>query len=88
MFLPFSLNQDHLQSVLDRIFKLFDEDGNGMITFNELSAGLTVLCGGSREDKVETVFHLFDDNGGMNFSFISLYFSCKEDREYTSDYYY
>ncbi len=37
-------------------------DGNGEVDTGELLAGLSVLCGGSRDDKVETAFRAYDLN--------------------------
>ena len=49
--------------VSDELFEIFDADGNGFVDFAELASGLSVLCGGSREDKVAAAFSLFDTNG-------------------------
>ena len=43
--------------------------GNGVVDFTELASGLSVLCGGSRDDKVRAAFDLYDLNGD---GFISL----------------
>ena len=43
--------------------------GNERVDFAELASGLSVLCGGPRDDKVEAAFALFDINGD---GFISL----------------
>ena len=37
--------------------------GNGVVDFTELASGLSVLCGGSRDDKVKAAFSLYDING-------------------------
>jgi len=55
--------------VLDRLFEIFDENGDGVVDFTELSSGVSVLCGGSRGDKVAAAFSLYDFNGD---GFISL----------------
>jgi Ca2+-binding EF-hand superfamily protein len=51
-----------LRLILDRLFVIFDTDGNGVVDFCELSSGLSVLCGGSREDKFRSAFALYDLN--------------------------
>lgn len=48
--------------ILDRLFTIFDTDGNGVVDFCELSSGLSVLCGGTREEKVRAAFALYDLN--------------------------
>ena len=58
-----NVDPDRLQVILDRMFDLFDTDGNGVVDFSELASGLSVLCGGSRDDKVKAAFSLFDYNG-------------------------
>jgi Ca2+-binding EF-hand superfamily protein len=40
--------------LLSHLFSLFDADGNGDVDSAEMLAGLSVLCGGSQDDKVET----------------------------------
>ena len=61
--------QTHLQAVVQHLFETFDADGNGVIDLAELSSGLSVLCGGTRDDKVRSAFSLYDQNGD---GFISL----------------
>ncbi|RLN71352.1 hypothetical protein BBJ28_00016818, partial [Nothophytophthora sp. Chile5] len=53
---------DRLQLLVDRLFDLFDKDKNGLVDFNELASGLSVLCGGSQTDKVRAAFNLYDVN--------------------------
>ncbi|KAF1316742.1 Recoverin family protein, partial [Globisporangium splendens] len=53
---------ERLRMILDRLFTIFDTDGNGIVDFCELSSGLSVLCGGTREDKVRSAFALYDLN--------------------------
>ncbi|KDO22666.1 hypothetical protein SPRG_10981 [Saprolegnia parasitica CBS 223.65] len=51
-----------VDAVATRLFAIFDTDGNGVVDFNELGAGLSVLCGGTQEDKVRAAFALYDAN--------------------------
>lgn len=63
---PASLDRaeaDRTFEMLMRLFKLFDTDGNGVVSLAELSAGLSILCGGSRDDKVRALFSVFDVDG-------------------------
>lgn len=55
-------SSDRLRFLVDRIFALFDTDSNGIVDFNELASGLSVLCGGSETDKVRAAFNLYDVN--------------------------
>ncbi len=48
--------------LLSHLFSLFDADGNGDVDSAEMLAGLSVLCGGSQDDKVETAFRVYDLN--------------------------
>ena len=52
--------------ITERIFKFFDQDGDGVIDFRELVCGLSVLCKGSQEEKIEYAFKGYDlDNNGF-----------------------
>ena len=55
--------------LIHRLFHIFDIDSSGAVDFSELASGLSVLCGGSRDDKAEAAFALYDYNGD---GFISL----------------
>ncbi|KAG6622002.1 uncharacterized protein IUM83_07410 [Phytophthora cinnamomi] len=55
-------NLTRLRLILNRLFVIFDEDHNGSVDFCELCSGLSVLCGGSREEKVRAAFSLYDLN--------------------------
>ena len=47
----------------DDLFRAFDANRDGVVTYEELLSGILVLCGGSRENKVKTAFDLFDRDG-------------------------
>jgi len=49
--------------ITDRIFKFFDQDGNGTIDFSELVCGLSVLCKGTPEEKIKYAFMGYDLDG-------------------------
>lgn len=55
--------------VVSKLFAIFDSDRNGVVDFSELATGISILCGGSRDEKVEAAFSLYDYN---NDGFISL----------------
>ena len=58
-----ALDLDRLQIIIDKLFSVFDTDENGFLDFSEISIGLSVLCGDSRDDKVKAAFDLYDFNG-------------------------
>jgi len=62
-------DQEAAAAVIRQMFNLFDQNLDGLVDFRELSSGLSVLCGGSREEKVESAFALYDYDGD---GFISL----------------
>jgi Ca2+-binding EF-hand superfamily protein len=45
------------------VFDLFDRDDNGTVDMMELICGVSLLCKGDENAKVEAVFMMFDDNG-------------------------
>ena len=49
-----------LEMVLDTLFRVFDTDGNGVVDFNELASGVSILCGGDEESKAKAAFALYD----------------------------
>ena len=48
-------------SLLTELFAVFEPDEYGMVDFTDVASGMSGLCGGSFEDKVQTTFNLFDD---------------------------
>ena len=52
-------SRDLRRAVLSGLFDLFDADGNGLLDFTELVAGVSMLCGGDRDDKIRAAFTLF-----------------------------
>lgn len=52
-----------LTFIVDRLYDMFDVNGDGKVDFSELSAGLSVLCDGSKDEKIESAFSLYDEDG-------------------------
>jgi Ca2+-binding EF-hand superfamily protein len=50
-------------AAVDSLYDVFDTNGDGVVDFTELATGLSVLCGGSRDDKARAAFDLYDYNG-------------------------
>lgn len=45
------------------MFKLFDKDGSGGISFAEFMESVQLYCSKSTEDKVRFIFKVYDING-------------------------
>ena len=61
-------NEDMQQAgnMLRGLFDAFDSNGDGVVDFTDLATGLSVLCGGSREEKAVALraqFDFYNDNG-------------------------
>ncbi|KAI8994724.1 hypothetical protein BDB01DRAFT_841098 [Pilobolus umbonatus] len=46
--------------IIERIFAFFDRDGDNIISFPEIVAGLSVLCKGNLDEKIEYAFKGYD----------------------------
>ena len=53
-------SDEEFAGALERIYLVFDVNEDGEVDFNELLCGLSILCGGEEEEKIETAFALFD----------------------------
>ena len=42
-------DSERTRQIIERLFSIFDQDGNNAVDFSELASGLSVLCGGSRK---------------------------------------
>jgi len=50
-------------AVKNAVFDLFDRDDNGIVDMMEIVCGISLLCKGGDEEKVEAVFVCFDATG-------------------------
>jgi Ca2+-binding EF-hand superfamily protein len=68
-------DRPHLLTTCTTLFKLFDANADGIVDFYELGAGISVLCGGTREEKARAAFALYDTNrdGVINFKELQTY---------------
>jgi Ca2+-binding EF-hand superfamily protein len=55
--------RERLESIITKLFSIFDVNGDGVIDFTELASGLSVLCGGTRDEKARAAFALYDYDG-------------------------
>ena len=53
--------------ITERIFRFFDQDENGTISFKEMACGLSVLCKGNFDEKIDckSVFLCADTFDGI-----------------------
>ena len=56
-------DEDKLRVLVGRLYDVFDTNGDGVVDFDELSSGLSVLCGGSADARAEAAFKLYNYNG-------------------------
>jgi len=61
------------EEVKNAVFDLFDRDDNNVVDMMELICGISLLCGGSEEDKIAAVFGVFDENGDGYISMDEMY---------------
>jgi Ca2+-binding EF-hand superfamily protein len=60
-------------AVIDQVFSLFDRDGNSVVDLLELVCGLTILCRGNDDEKLDAVFGVFDMNNDGYISMDEMY---------------
>ena len=46
-----------------QLFPCFDRDGNGLLDFREVFIGMAILCGGTRQERLEAAFSIMDADG-------------------------
>mmetsp|Transcript_59600 Transcript_59600/g.103997 ORF Transcript_59600/g.103997 Transcript_59600/m.103997 type:complete len:350 (+) Transcript_59600:84-1133(+) len=51
------------EPVRNAVFDLFDRDDNHIVDMMELICGISLLCAGTEDDKINAVFNIFDENG-------------------------
>lgn len=51
------------ESVVEKLFKTYDQDNSGCIEFKEFVLGASKMVRGSLKDKIETLFQIFDADG-------------------------
>eukprot|EP01104_Vermistella_antarctica_P008372 TRINITY_DN2087_c6_g1_i7.p1 TRINITY_DN2087_c6_g1~~TRINITY_DN2087_c6_g1_i7.p1 ORF type:complete len:306 (+),score=85.00 TRINITY_DN2087_c6_g1_i7:131-919(+) len=59
----FGLAKFHDMPMGDRLFSMLDKNGDGVLDQKEFFGGLSVLCKGSDDEKMELTFEVFDKDG-------------------------
>lgn len=73
---------EQYESLLEQLFLAFDTDGDGMVDFVELVAGLSQLLAGTPSEKIAMAFAAYDEDGNGHVSadelrrFLTTYFAC------------
>ncbi|CAG9326717.1 unnamed protein product [Blepharisma stoltei] len=70
------VNEEAFHGVASQLFLKFDNDGNGVVSMEELFCGLSVLCAGSLASKLKAAVECFDQSGDgeLQFSEVVRYF--------------
>ena len=65
-------NREEIVAGFEQAFKYFDRDENGVLDREELATCVSMLCGGSVDDKIFAAFIMFDVNNIMQLNFQEL----------------
>ena len=53
---------DKLHLILGRLFDMFDEDNNQLISYSEFATGISILCQGTRDERAKAAFQVVDED--------------------------
>lgn len=67
-----SISMKIYEVTLLEIFNLFDADNSGTVDAQELANCMSIMCGGSMNEKINAAFILFDQNNSGTMSFDEL----------------
>lgn len=65
-----------MSDLIGNLFLIFDKDGDGVVDLGEIFCGISLLCAGSKGEKLKAAFDLFDEScdGFMQFEELLRYF--------------
>ena len=64
--------EEIVREEFDNVFSTFDYDKSGTLDTEEIANCLSLMCGGSINNKIYASFTLFDENNSMTLSFDEL----------------
>ena len=64
--------EDMLRTSFHKVFETFDYDKSGKLDCEEIANCLSLMCGGSINEKIYAAFNMFDVNNTMTLSFDEL----------------
>ena len=60
------VSDQEFKTACNDLFKIFDQDGNNVVDWDEMIAGCSLLVGGGRKERFRILFELFDkDKNGL-----------------------
>ena len=71
-FCDTAAEQELLKLGFDEVFTIFDFDKNGHLDREEIANCLSLMCGGTINQKIFAAFNMFDQNNSMTLSFDEL----------------
>ena len=63
LFSKISSSEEVNEKAVDHLFRLFDHDHDGNVSFSELMSTLSITTSGSVKEKIEWIFDIYDVDG-------------------------
>merc|ERR1711962_39157 len=63
LFGKISTSDDVNERAVDHLFRLFDHDRDGVVSFTELMSTLSITSSGTVKEKIEWIFDIYDVDG-------------------------
>ena len=72
LLLPIDLNEASKEEILEKLFNLFDIDGDGRLNFSEFLVSFWIRCKAPTREKYTWIFNMFDEDRNGCLSYIEL----------------
>jgi Ca2+-binding EF-hand superfamily protein len=72
LLLPIDLNETSKEEILEKLFNLFDIDGDGRLSFSEFLVSFWIRCKAPTREKYTWIFNMFDTDRNGCLSYIEL----------------